>query len=63
MFENLLFATQLGFHVDAQTGRELIRKAAAVALVTDYLDIRVSLLSPARRFRGPSSMTSTASRC
>ncbi|TPP47481.1 hypothetical protein CGC21_30615 [Leishmania donovani] len=50
VFENLLFATQLRFHVDAQTERELIRKAAADALLTDYLDIRASLLNPARRY-------------
>ncbi|CAG9576777.1 conserved hypothetical protein [Leishmania major strain Friedlin] len=49
VFENLPFATQLRFHVDAQRGRELIRKAAADVLLTDYLGIRASLLSPARR--------------
>nr|CAJ2475854.1 unnamed protein product [Leishmania braziliensis] len=48
--ENLLFAIQLRFDADARTERKLIGKAAADALLTDYLHVRASLLCPARRY-------------
>ncbi|KAG5475664.1 hypothetical protein LSCM4_04247 [Leishmania orientalis] len=50
VFQNLRLATHLRFHVDDPTGRQLIRKAAADALLTGYLDARASLLSPAHRY-------------